>query len=354
MRQAAMLLTMLCGTALAGNVTSSEAKKKALQFMPGKQFKQMKLQGNRSLSRSADGSEAFYIFNADGGGFVIVSGDDRTVAILGYSDKGNINIEKLPDNVRYWLNGYAEQISGLGENYHVSARSLTRAKGQAIKPLIQTQWDQGYPYNLMCPEYQGFKCLTGCVPTAISQLMYYYKWPQGEVKAVSGYKTYSLGIELPDLPSTSFKWSKMKPTYYGTEDEESKMAVAELMRYVGQGSGPGCAGTDYGLGGTSSGTYGQLITYFGYSAGHENLNRQRSNMSQQMWDEVMFGELSNKRPILYIGFPIEGCGHAFIVDGFDGNGLFHINWGWGGLYDGHFVLSVADPYSRKKLGKWIF
>lgn len=338
-----LLAVMLTMAMNAEQVSRQEALQKAQQFMPGKQFGEAK-----ALARSDDSSEGepFYIFNADDdAGFVIVSGDNRTESILGYSDRGNINIDNMPENLRYWLEDYAQQINSLGDDCRLF-KSRSRADKTAILPLIETQWDQGYPYNLMSPEFNGQHCLTGCVPTAIAQIMYYHSWPIGMVKAIPGFTTYNL--VLSDLPSTSFNWEKMKKKYTGDEDEIARNAVAELMRYVAQSAGPvkdctyGELSTyQVGVGGQ---TYGQLESYFGYSSNMENWNRLKSRSSQENWDNLLYEELAKKRPILYVGTPQQGTGHAFLVDGFDGNGLFHINWGWGGFCDGYFVLSAADPY----------
>lgn len=336
------ILTILMMVAVplhAEKVTRNEALQKAMQFMSGKAFGTA-----RSLARATgqDTYEAFYIFNADDSrGFVIVSGDDRTETILGYSDKGRIDTDNMPDNLRYWLEDYARQINSLSEDYRPTSRSKTRGIAKAaIEPMIKTRWHQYEPYCLMCPELDGINCVTGCDPMAIAQIMYYHKWPQSEVSAIPGYTTWRFGIGLEELPPTTFKWDKMKTSYSGDEDEESQMAVAELLRYVGQASGE----TDYGPACSSSCYYGQLKNNFGYSQDTENWNRQRSQLSNDAWDNVMYEELTKKRPILYFGYPGESAGHAFIVDGFDGNGLFHINWGWGGAFDGFFVLAAADPY----------
>lgn len=240
-----MLSVIAVLAANAEPVSRSEALQKARQFMPGKQFN-----ANQASSRSkrvmAD-KEPFYIFNAEEGGFVVISGDDRTVPVIGYSEKGQLLQDNMPDNLRNWLDGYAEQLQAIenGEATPALPRSAKVTRGvsakPAIAPLIKTQWNQSVPYNLKVPsldyEYEGKKytlpCVTGCVATALAQVMYYYRWPL-TCPALDAYTTSSKGIEVPALPATTFQWDKMQLTYAGNETGDPANSVAELMRYVGQ------------------------------------------------------------------------------------------------------------------------
>ena len=339
----------------AEGIDKTQALRKAQEFMPGKNFQEVK---SISKARGDAFGDAFYVFNADNNsGFVIVSGDDRTVPILAYSRTGSIDMEKMPENMKWWLEGYARQIEALGTSVKPAQRTKTRgvASWSAINPLIQTKWNQGAPYNLRCPDYQGkvfgdegfatndegvystnYICVTGCVATAMAQIMCYWKYPN-TCPALDAYTTYSYNWSMKALPETSFNWDAMKKTYNGNETDASAEAIATLLRYCGQS-----VGMDYTLKASeASVSPSVLANVFGYSKNIRRLYRDAYSTSQ--WEEIIYAELAANRPVLYSGQAVDG-GHQFIVDGYDGNGLFHMNWGWGGMHDDeYFVLSLADP-----------
>ena len=333
-----LLAVMVTLTMNAEQVSKQNALQKAQQFMPGKNFT---VTSSRSLARGDDSQarEAeLYILNADGGGFVIVSGDDRTTPILGYSDKGEFRMDNMPDNLRYWLESYVEQIKALDNGATPVVRARTRSAQPAIEPMITTRWNQFEPYNLRCPVYNNSRCPTGCVATALAQVMYYYKWPTTST-AIPKYTTGTNSILMPELPATSFRWDLMKENYKGNETDESAEAVAELMLYVGQANE-----MNYEVGASGASIQTQsMIDYFGYSKNMQGLSARYYTTAE--WDEIIYHELECGRPVLYSGHS-SSVGHQFICDGFDGNGLFHINWGWGGSSDGFFVLSLANPKSK--------
>ena len=360
-----ILLTLLAFmTTVAVNaeqVSRQQALQKAQQFMPGKQFGEAK-----SFARADSPSEGepFYVFNAEGNqGFVIVSGDDRTTEILGYSKTGNLDMTQLPENLKSWLDGYARQIEALGTSAEPAPKAKSRGAGSwdAIEPLIQTKWNQYYPYNMMCPDKNGkdwrdadfdtehlmtevndqigYHCLTGCVATAMAQVMYYWKCLDN-CPAIPAYNTYSSGWTMKALEATTFEWDKMKKTYNGKETDESAEAIAKLFRYCGQ-----AVNMDYGLyryGGSSAGLSASVMArYFGFGKNARLVMRYK--YSETDWERMIYKELSEDqpRPVFYSGSSNSG-GHQFIVDGYDGNGLFHMNWGWGGMSDGYYVLSLAN------------
>jgi hypothetical protein len=316
----------------AGEVTEEQALQKAQQFMQGKKFKQ------KNLRRAAAiGGKSFYVFNAEqNGGFVIVSADDRTEPILGYADQGNIDVNKLPENTKKWLEGYEQQINALRLS-SLPKVSSHRAIGGAIAPLLSCHWAQEPPFNGMCPLDGEMRCVTGCVATMMAQIMYYHKWPKTVVGPLESYTTDSQGILVPELPTTTFKWDKMKNIYHNEDTGEACDAVAELMRYCGQ-----AVKMDYTafVSGAGQLLLGKMKNTFGFSKAAQDITR--SNFTTQDWEDIIYNELKEKRPVPYRGFV--GVGHEFIVDGYDGQGLFHVNWGWGGLNDGYFALSILNPY----------
>ena len=319
---------------LAGNVTEQQALTIARQFMQGKSFQQKQVR-----RAAAVGDNQFYVFNAEGqNGFVIVSADDRTIPVLGYADKGSLEMNKLPVNARRWLEGYAEEIKALGEDVQANTHPR-RVIGAPVAPLLTCHWNQGAPYNLQCPIDGEYNSVTGCVATAMAQVMYYHKWPQSATTAIPAYTTSTKKLSLPELPATTFKWDQMKDSYSYDETGAAADAVAELMRYCGQ-----AVRMDYtsNESGASVGA-AHLINYFGYSKTAQNMNR--SYYTTTEWEAMIYKELSNARPVLYSGNSGSG-GHQFVIDGYDDKGLFHVNWGWGGYADGHFVLSVLNPDGR--------
>ena len=328
----------------AGPVSEKQALEKARQFMPGKSFS---MSNTASHARTDNaGVTPYYIFNAgDNGGFVIVSGDDRTKAILGYSDNGAIDVNNLPDNVEGWLDYYAAAISSLGDS-PVESGTRTQASRGNIAPLIQTTWGQGSPYNGQCV-FDGDQCVTGCVATAMAQVVNYYQYPN-KVAAIDGYELYnyddngnitSVRYHIPALSSTTLDWKNICDSYgyYDERTDAQKAAVATLMRYCGQSVqmsyGPSSSGAVTGYIARS------LVQYFGYAEGVQMLYRS-SYETDEEWENIIYQELSGKHPIVYSGRR-EGSGHAFVVDGYK-DGLYHVNWGWSGSCDGYFELTVMN------------
>ena len=344
MKRILLLLTLFVAvwcTLAAKPITKEQALREAQQFMKGKTFvapKTMKKARKAGVSTTDD--TAFYVFNAENnGGFVIVSGDDRTERILGYADQGQIDFNDMPENLKAWLDGYAEQIGALKDGDVV--QTMPRKTRAEVAPLITTQWNQRTPYNLQCPSYHGELSVTGCVATAMAQLMYYHKCPQTATPVIPAYTTESLGLSLDALPATSFQWSKMKDTYTNEETGEAAQAVAELMRYCGQAVKMNYTPT--GSGAYDDDALYAYMNYFGFSNSAQLLDR--TYYSNAEWEDIIYQEISAHRPVFYLGTN-HSAGHAFICDGYDSDGLFHINWGWGGRSDGNFVLSVLNPYDK--------
>ena len=335
---------LVMAIAKADGVDRNTALSTAQAFMPGKQF----AEGTTTAAARAKvpgKADAFYVFNAiDDDGFVIVSGDDRTTPILGYAEHGHLDVDQLPENMQWWLDSYARQIEALGTMLIPAVRQAD-AEQTPIAPLIQSQWNQYAPYNYMCPDgnYVDFdepgydaqhRCITGCVATAMAQVMYYWKWPQ-TCPALEAYECYEHTIKA--LPATTFKWDLMKDTYEWNETGAAADAVAELMRYCGQAVHMSYTTSSSGAAVSAA----VMASIFQFSGNSHNLSR--DGFSTNRWESIIYDEVAAGRPVLYSGHQ-PGSGHQFIVDGHDGNGLFHINWGWGGHRDSYFVLSLADPY----------
>lgn len=319
----------------AGDVSRQEALEKARQFMPNKEFKQQE-SGQRKAPGIAPMNCPYYVFNAENnGGFVIVSGDDRTEAILGYADKGELDVENAPDNVKWLLDYYDEVITAMGKlpenseeqvssHRKIMANTSTR---KTIEPLLKTQWDQMDPYNKFCPEWvgTGLRYPAGCVAVAMAQVINYHQWPKGETSAMDAYISAENNISMPALPPTSFDWDNM------TEDD-----IARLMLYCGQSVK--IQYDEYGSAAFGDRVPFALINVFQYSKGARY--EARRGYSDDEWEQMVYDELLANHPLFYDGGAsksTQGC-HAFVVDGFE-NIFFHINWGWGGALDGYFLLT---------------
>ena len=347
----ALLLCFAAG-ATADPVTKSAAQQAAESFMAKRGMKNAnglsltyQARPTSSRGKAAPAANAFYyVFNnSEQGGFVIVSGDDATEQILGYSDSGTFDSENIPASMQELLDGYKQEISyarekGLSKSRSAASGEMDEPARQVIAPLISSVWNQRTPYNLQCFTTDGQQAVTGCVATALAQVMYYHKWPQSATTAIPAYSSYEA------LPATTFDWGNMQPTYteYGAESDAQKNAVATLNVYCGHAVQMG-----YGTG-TSSASSSRipnaLKNYFGYA--NDATEIYRSDCTPAEWDERIYHELLHQRPVIYSASTSSGSGHAFICDGYDGNGLYHINWGWGGLSDGYFRLQALNPNSQ--------
>ena len=335
-----LLLTLLAVMATlavnAERVSKQEALLKAQQFMPNKQFGEVKAFARGKNADSPAEYDAFYIFNAGNkGGFVIVSGDDRTEPILGYSVRGSLNPDSVPDNVKGLLDYYEKVLTAIAndKNYTRPAKTRSAEERKTVEPLLWTEWGQGQtgalyqPFNMKCPIVNGKWTVTGCVATAMAQIMNYHQWPKDETSAVPAYTTYTHQIDMPELEPIKFPWG-----YLGKWD------IANLMLYCGQS-----VQMDYGVDESATGTGmipDVLANIFGYSDKAKFIIR--DDYGDEEWEDIIYKEMSEKRPVLYSGFPLEGDGHAFIVDGYE-SGRFHVDWGWDGMYNGHFLLTRLNP-----------
>lgn len=334
MKRALLFISLLifAYSVVAEPVTQQQAFQKARQFMKGKSFNQKNL---RRAPSAEVRNNAYYVFNVENnGGFVIVSGDDRTEAILGYADKGNLDLNRLPDNLKVWLGIYEQAIKSMTDQQvkRVSTRGISH---DAIAPLLGSQWGQGAPYNAQCPIINEMTSPTGCVATAMAQLMYYHKWPES-VDAIPGYNNYMWGMTMDELPATTFDWNNMK-TSYGENEQADE--VAKLMRYCGQAVEM-LYGTEESGVSAAIDLDSVLIKTFDYAKSLRFF--ERTSHASVSWEEIIYRELEDSRPVFYDAFNGQGVGHAFICDGYD-NGYFHINWGWSGECDGYFLLSLLDP-----------
>ena len=276
------------------------------------------------------GTTSFYAFNRKEGGFVLVSGNDNYPhAIIGYSETGSFEYDNLPECRRWVIDALADGISMYRSSKHVA--TVTN-RPEVIEPLLgQTSWHQNWPFNLLTPTISGEHCPTGCVPTAAAQVMYYHQWPQQGRGSVS-YEWNGQTLSA-DFSQSVYQWGLMTPTYDATSSQESCDAVALLLRDVGY-----ACHTDYAIGGSGAGGAGlALLDYFDYDESMGDLHRDECD--GEMWMNSIVNELVNARPVIYSGGSSAGA-HALVIDGYDGQGYYHFNFGWGGKSDGYYNTST--------------
>lgn len=295
---------------------------------------------------------AYYVFpNGEGKGFTVVSGDDRLPEVVGYSDKGTYDEENLPSNYVGFMKAYEEMVGQLDNGDSRASASIAEAKAlrssgyqqPTIAPLLgNIQWNQMTPYNNMCPKYNGTnRSVTGCVATAMAQVMMYYQYPKTLQANIPAYVSRTKNLSIPQInQGETYDWANMLPQYASYEPlnytDAQATAVAKLMYHCGV-----ACEMDYGPSSGANVTPAILSTYFGYDSDlMQDLNRDVFTLAE--WSQIMDKELSARRPILYSGRSSDG-GHEFVCDGTDGNGLYHINWGWGGYQDGYFDVTILNP-----------
>lgn len=352
MRRFQTFLFFLCLTAScvwAGPVTESQAKAVAENFLASRGAMKTTLTTALKAPRmnaSLTGSQtAYYVFKGDrsNSGFIIVAGDDRAPAILGYSDSGTFDAAAVPPAMQEWLDGYAAQIEELDKGAQVATQLQARP---AISPLVPATWSQNNPFNVLLPFLpNGKHAYVGCVATAMAQVMYYWKWPARPTRTIPAYtSTYqissseTLTFNMPELPVIDFDWDAMQDTYLTTDTVSAAgIAAARLSLYCAQAVEmtfkPSASGA------TTTTIPMRLASYFGYKNGRA---LRRTSYTTQGWADALYDEIAASRPVIYSGSKASS-GHAFICDGYDGNGMFHINWGWNGQSNGYFLLNVLNP-----------
>ena len=325
----------------AGDIGVRDAQSKALHFLhqrSGNLFataqqdvKLIHIEPSRTYSNLTD----YYVFNAeDGNAFIIVAGDDRAVDVLAYGTQA-LDMDAVPCNMQWMLNQYKRQMDFLrGHPDMCVSSTMERSSGVNVSPLVSCTWNQRSPFYNQCPTSGTQHCLTGCIATAMAQVMYYWKYP-AEAPAMDAYTSEVNGVSVGALPGGVFDWENMLDVYTTSATSQQKDAVAMLMRYCGQACHMG-----YGTSGSGAYSSDELegMKLFGYNADATLLDR--DDFSADEWAEMIENQLAAGCPILYGGSDLEkNMGHAFVVDGC-GDGMYHVNWGYSGSGDGYFVLDA--------------
>ena len=288
---------------------------------------------------------AFYICDAGADGFAVISADERMISVLGFSQDRVFDIENIPTGMQELLNSYTKEYEALTSE---STRRILKRKIEGVKeqvgPLLTTEWGQDKPFNNKCPEWEGERCITGCVAVTTAQAMRYYQYPDS-AKGNVNYITKKLNIPITeDLSAYKFNWPIIRNSYNTGTTEDEDYAVSNLL-YA-------CAAAvemDFGLSASSASSTNQvraLVEKFGYDPDIACIHKDYMTTSE--WQTLMLNELNaeSPRPIIYAAVsPTEG-GHSFIIDGYkadeDAYPYYHVNWGWRGYCNGYFKLSSLD------------
>lgn len=333
----------------AAPVNSTEALKTASTFLrlmqeeqslPVESLREVDLQRSWQLDR-------LFIFTGDHC-YVILSGDDRALPVLGYSLDGPFDTEDMPENLLWWLQAYNQEIRYWEEHLVEASETVrkaweTLAQGKLplplnrseVQPLLNTKWGQGQPFNYLCPN----SCVTGCVATAMSQIMKYWEYPNKGTGSHSYYDpTY--GSLSANFGNTTYDWDHMTAAPTSSCSLAEKQALGTLCYHAGV-----AVEMEYGPDASAASSYAvpdAMKQYFGYSSEAEMV--EKSNYTETGWKNLIKGELDLSRPVYYSGNNSTSTGgHAFICDGYDNLDYFHFNWGWKGNHNGFYMMGSLNP-----------
>lgn len=336
-------LILLCSflaiiiTGFAKEVTGNEAKEYANAFMQARSFKTLSVQQVQIV-----GQQHYYLVTFAPQGWALISADDVVTPVIGYSLDGRLDMNRLPDNMQYMLGEYEQQIiKAISEEnnphprWRTPQRVLTRASGVPVDPLIRVNWNQSKPYNVYCPQKEA---LVGCVAVAMGQAMSVQRYPsrpQGEISYTStGYG----GLRINFNDERAYNWDDIM-SGANNNDETARLlyhaGMSVRMDYSEDGSG------------IPSNEVSRISTAlrqnFSYSNDIQYIWREYYNGD---WEQLLVNELNAGRAVVYNAVDTKNqSGHSFNVDGYDGEGHFHINWGWGGIGNGKFsVNALRDQY----------
>lgn len=365
-----LIIILLPYITYAENVTVEKARKIAENFLSihsnsrsSETTISLIWNGESKHSRSSKYAPAYYVFESSAKSFVIVAGDDVVNPILGYSEEGGFNINDMPDNIKWWMNELREGINYLREN-NIKADKQTealwdnatfdKATSRAVESskLLETaKWNQAAPFYDMCPKINGEKTYQGCTPTAVAIVMRYYKWPKAGHGVLDSYhyidrtgvpqfiEGYSLGHE--------YNWDNM-PLKFSNYTQVQADEVARLIRDCAIASK-----AEFNVVG-SSGTGAYLKDAMIALAKHMSYDTsafyyEKSMFTDLEWHKMLYQSINSNNPVLYTAYETEEWGHTIVLDGYDSEGNFHINWGWGGQCDGYYNFPNFREFSLSKM-----
>ena len=339
------ILILLPLTVYSAPVSESICRKVAASFLESRNricdVNSLQLINGRAATRAGEQKE-YYIFNTPGKGFVIISGDDSVLPVIGYSPDGEYIDDDSMTNFKHWMGIWSDAIranrkNGLEPTADIKSEwgkytdngAALAADGDEI--LLETAlWAQGDPYNMYCPQIGGGRAVTGCVATAIGILMKYFEWPVAGKGTLPGYTHGSIVVQPVEL-GEEYDWKNMPMSLSSSSSDVEKHAVATLLYHVG-------VSVKAMYGESSTGAYSQdvreaLVTYMDYD--RSAILKYAKNYSKEEWVSMIKNNIKNVGPLLYGGVSDAG-GHQFLVTGYDADDRFYINWGWGGANNGYY------------------
>ena len=357
-----LLALFSVGLAFAEPVDLNRARQVAVNFLKSteKAAQQLTADDLTDITSTTPFHE-FYVFRVKDNGFILISGDDRALPILGYSLDNQFASEGIPAHVKWWLDNYEEQIAQLRdedvpptESIMLQWRQYTENSGSpvsldetSVAPLLTTTWNQSPYYNNMCPTdntSSSGHAVAGCVAIATAQVMKYWNWPTtGRESHSYTHDTYGT---LSANFATTYSWSNMPNSLTSSSSSTQINAVAKLVYHVGvavdMDYGPSSSGAVTGSTSlTSNSANNALVKYFKYKSSLAFISMSDYTLAE--WKNIIISELDNSRPVIYAGSG--SGGHAFVCDGYNSSGNFHFNWGWGGWYNGYFAIGSLNPSS---------
>jgi photosystem II stability/assembly factor-like uncharacterized protein len=330
------------------DVTTAQKVADNVIFRQGKPYEGYRLHAGHTLDNQ--GLTCIYLFNYEPYGFVLVAADDAVIPVLGYSTEDSAPWPIQSPSAKAWLESYSHEIYRIRQNKldnqrtkHLWAEALSvafKASSLDIEPLLNTKWGQKCYFNEDCPtDAQAAPDLcghtfTGCVATAMAQIMKYYSWPATDMGSFA-YTLPQYGQQAANFGQTTYNWSQMPNLVVS-----SNPFVAELLYHCGVS-----VMMNYGVQ-TSIAFDGAVVnalkTYFNYNP-RLTLVTRSSLQSNTQWDSLLVNELSYGRPIYYSGVGEDGS-HAFVCDGYrESDGKFHFNWGWNAYYNGYYTIGNLNP-----------
>lgn len=343
-----IMMVAAAATASAEVLTPAQALERALGAAPAgvkkaaSMQKGAKLKPALTIGETADAPE-LYVMTPTDGSLIIVSAESETPALLGYSDNAGFDPTNIPPAMNAMLNTFAYEIKAARAGIATAATG-GRADMPAILPLCKTTWNQDAPYNLYCPKMDGKASMTGCVATAMAQVLKVLEWPK---QCNGGTETYywdngkqNLTLNFDDV---TLNWASMRDHYTGSGTTVSSKATASLMQAVAYAGHMNFSPSASGTHGITMAT--GLIKHFDYDCTLSY--EQHEWYTQADWEGLIHHELSVGTPVYCDGVTGDySAGHAFVIDGYAGDGFFHLNWGWGGMSDGYYRLTALDPSAQ--------
>ena len=330
---------------IARQFSTTDTKLKSMSASPAQMKVVYTAKPEGSPADSDDNGLLYVVSSGDNAGYVMVAGDDVVSnPVLGYSTGGEFDYGTAPDNLKWWIGEYARMIEYAAE--HGMAVAETPKFDTSLDPMIKTHWNQDYPYNNLCPWLdEGYRGYTGCVATAMAQVMKYHEWPEQGTGSHTYTDPYCGQTLSANFGETTYRWDLMPNDYDGSWTDEQIEAVATLMAHCG-------VAVEMMYQPDGSGAYSQdlpaaLVNYFGYAK--DVIYLERDYYTQNEWIGMVKDELDAGRPLYYSGAS-SSSGHAFVLDGYNTDGYFHVNWGWGAYLDGYFLIATLDPGDSQGIG----